>query len=109
MPVAQAALAVAILLLATLLPRAGQPVLLLPLGHQDAASFKALSAKGLALVGPGRWPHTLVVYHTEKFPTLAVLRLGFLPLAAPAGLCGQPSDVGLSALNPARSFNWTRQ
>lgn len=83
----QVGLALAVLLVATLSPRDGKPVLLVPIAGHAAAQLRPLAATGLSLVGSGRLPGSIVVYHSEKFPVLAVLRLGFLPLAAPAGLC----------------------
>lgn len=84
----------AVLLLAALSPRDGKPVLLLPLSGQGVAQLRPLAAEGLALVGAGRLPGTFVVYHTEKFPVLAVLRLGFVPISAPAGLCRSEAKGG---------------
>lgn len=83
----QAALAVAVVLVAALSPRQGQPVLLLPLAGQRGEMLSALTGMGLSLVGTGRLSGTLVVYHAEKFPFLAVLQRGFLPISAPVVLC----------------------
>lgn len=90
----QTALLGSVMLSAIFWPRAGEPVLLVPLGGAGQSSLSVLSDEGFAVVGTGRSPRSLVVYHAKPFPILAVLQKGFLPLAAPPSLCGPTGARG---------------
>lgn len=84
---AQIGLLCSVLIATILWPRAGQPVLLIPLTGVEPSGLRALAEEGFAVTGAGSLPHTLVVYRPDTFPILAVLKQGFLPLAAPTVLC----------------------
>lgn len=84
---AQIGLLCSVLIATVLWPRAGQPVLLVPITGTQSADLRALSGEGLAVIGAGRLPHSFVVYRPDAFPIVAVLRQGFVPLAAPQMLC----------------------
>jgi|GEM_PF-6525144 len=90
----QTALLCSVLLSAIFWPRTGEPVLLVPLGGAGLSSLGVLADEGLAVVGTGRSPRSLIVYRAKPFPILAVLQNGFLPLAAPLGLCGDTGARG---------------
>jgi len=84
---AQIGLLCSVLIATVLWPHAGKPVLLVPLAGAGPSGLRGLADEGFAVTGAGSLPHSLVVYRPDAFPILAVLKQGYLPLAAPTVLC----------------------
>lgn len=81
------------LVVCAFVPQRDSAVLLVPLG-QDAdgalARVQRSGGTGIALVGQGRLPGSLVVYPAGPVSVATFLQQGLLPIAAPAFLCSQP-------------------
>ncbi|HZU65170.1 MAG TPA: hypothetical protein VFF98_15895 [Novosphingobium sp.] len=85
----QVVVSVLVLGLCLFAPRAGAGLLLLPCWPTVAAPGAPFLARhGLALIGAGRLPGSLVVHAAGPVPVGALLARGLVPLALPAALCG---------------------
>ena len=78
---------------AVVLPRAGDPVLMLPITHQAARDLSAQVFDGKTkILGAGPIRGSLVILSTSDRAWGAFIAMGVLPLAYPARLCGAPTD-----------------
>ncbi|MBU6268349.1 MAG: hypothetical protein KGN34_12470 [Sphingomonadales bacterium] len=84
---AQAGIAALALVAALFVPRPGAALLLVPLAGKAIAEPQLLSGNGLALIGRGRIPGSLIVHAGGGLPFAALLRRGIVPLSAPEILC----------------------
>ena len=84
---------VLVLLGCVLAPRPGGAVLLIPVvvGHAGA-----LPAGHFAVLRPGWLAGSLLVRSEGEVPVMALVRGGFVPIAAPSWLCGSPAPAGNS-------------
>ena len=84
----------AIVVLATaVLPRAGDPVLMLPVTRQAARDLSGRLFDGKTLVlGAGPVGGSFVIMPTDDRAWGTFIAMGVLPLANPERLCGEPGD-----------------
>ena len=82
-----------VLLGCVLAPRQGGAVLLIPVlaGHA-----RAIPAGHVAILRPGWIAGSLLVRSDGEVSVMAMIRGGFVPIAAPSWLCGSPAPAGNS-------------
>ncbi|WP_298197347.1 hypothetical protein [Novosphingobium sp.] len=101
----------ATLLVCLVLPRNGQGVLLVPLAPRPATVLpRDIGWTGLALLGRGPLPGSLLVRPAGPVPLLALLRQGVVPIAVPLAVCGRDGTNRPGAgPNPSRDKRspWT--
>ena len=79
---------------AMMLPRAGVPILMLPVTRQAARDLSNRLFDGkYQVVGPGPISGSFVVLATNDRAWRTLVRLGVLPLAWPARWCGGPGSA----------------
>ena len=78
---------------AIVLPRAGDPVLMLPVTRQAARDLSGRLFDGKTLVlGAGPVGGSFVILPTDDRAWGTFIAMGVLPLAYPERLCGKPAD-----------------
>lgn len=89
----QSVLTATVLAAAIVLPRVGDPVLMLPVTRQAARDLSGRLFDGKTLVlGAGPVSGSLVIKPTGDRAWRAFIAMGVLPLAYPESLCGEPDD-----------------
>lgn len=87
-------LIVSVMAAAMMLPRAGVPILMLPVTRHAAHDLSGRLFGGtFRIVGPGPITGSFVVIATNDRAWRTLVRLGVLPLAWPARWCGAPDNV----------------
>lgn len=78
---------------AIVLPRAGDPVLMLPVTRQAAHDLSGRLFDGKTrILGAGPVGGSFVIMPTDDRAWKAFITMGVLPLAYPERLCGEPAD-----------------
>lgn len=104
MAVVQGVLVVVVLATCLLLPRPGSAVLLIPAGFSVSANWPGMGPGpidsrtgdsrteegGIAVLHTGILRGSVLVRVDGEVPVLALLRAGWLPIAAPRWLCDAP-------------------
>lgn len=99
MAVVQGVLVVVVLATCLLLPRPGSAVLLIPAGLSVSANWPGMGPgpidsrtgeRGIAVLHTGILRGSVLVRVDGEVPVLALLRAGWLPIAAPRWLCDAP-------------------
>ena len=87
-------LTVFVMAVAMMLPRAGVPILVLPVTRDAARDLSGRLFDGkYRVVGPGPISGSFVVVATNERAWRTLVRLGVLPLAWSARWCGGPGDA----------------
>ena len=87
-------LIVFVMAVAMMLPRAGVPILVLPVTRDAARDLSGRLFDGkYRVVGPGPISGSFVVVATNERAWRTLVRLGVLPLAWSAQWCGAPDNV----------------
>ena len=91
--VGQSILTAIVVAAAIVLPRAGDPVLMLPVTRQAAHDLSGRLFDGKTRVlGAGPVRGSFVIMSANGRAWRAFIAMGVLPLAYPERLCGEPSD-----------------
>lgn len=84
-------------------PRPGTDLLLIRLGHSTPLAWRGPAFSGLALLGRGPLPGSLVARPSSSAPLWPLLARGILPLGVPRGSCGDTPPHQPSNSSPRRS------